>query len=157
MSKSSRRDLGFSLAVGAVVAIPIFYFDVKHYDTAILDHLPDHILAVLAIVGAALAIRYERKLDKAFEDQRLALTSSFEDQKTRIEKIVLAIYTRFLGVWPGHLKDVTRLVTEATAGDELQISLDLFGYGHFTVPEEYKRYFLALDAARRSGVLHTRW
>ena len=101
----------------------------------------DHFLAMIAIVFGIVAIVYERKLHRGFENQ-----------KKEINDIVLAVHTRYLGDWPDHLRDITSLVSRAGADDDLVILVDHIGYGHYSAPDEFEKYIDGLESARNRGV-----
>lgn len=101
----------------------------------------DHILAIVAILYGVIAVIYEWRLHVAFRAQ-----------EKDIKEIVLSVHTRYLDEWPKHLRDITALVSTLEADDDLWISVDHLGYGIFSSPEEYSRYFKALrDAQGRRG------
>jgi hypothetical protein len=101
----------------------------------------DHILAVVAILFGVIAFFLEWRLHH-----------DFETQKADIKDIILSVHTRYLGEWPQHLRDITNLVSTASVGDDLWIAVDFLGYGTFSNPDEYSRYFEAvLDANRKSA------
>lgn len=100
----------------------------------------DHILAVVAILFGVIAFFLEWRLHR-----------DFETQKADIKDIILSVHTRYLGEWPQHLRDITNLVSTASVGDDLWISVDFLGYGTFSNPDEYARYFRAIQDANQKS------
>ncbi|HXB21098.1 MAG TPA: hypothetical protein VNV88_06945 [Candidatus Solibacter sp.] len=107
-----------------------------------LSRILDHLLAVVAILFGLIAVIYEWKLHRGFEKQ-----------KDDIKEIVQSIYTRYLGSWPDHLQDITKLVASAEKGDELLIFVDQIGYGHYSIPGEFREYLSKLEEVRNNGTV----
>jgi hypothetical protein len=66
-------------------------------------------------------------------------------------KILSAATTRYLAQWPGHLVDLSNLISGTRADDEILILVDFLGYGHFSNPIAFKAYFKALKDAIERG------
>ncbi len=123
-----------TIALGCVV----MYVD-WHDKVDRIKRLPDHILAIVAIVYGIAAVLYEWRLHRAFATQ-----------EKDIRDIVLSVHTRYLGDWPGYLRNITNLIfpAEENENDEVLISVDFLAYGTLSAPEEYERYFNAIKEAR---------
>lgn len=146
MSGSTGRDLLVRIVtiIFVIGVLALFYFDYRVYAQSsfehFLDHLPDHILAVIAIAAGLVAIYFERKLDKEFREQRV-----------EIRKIVESVLTRSIGNWPGHLSEITSLVKDTQVGDQILIFVDFLGYAHLTKHDLFMEYLNELQSARRRG------
>ena len=104
-----------TIALGCVV----MYVD-WHDKVDRIKRLPDHILAIVAIVYGIAAVLYEWRLHRAFATQ-----------EKDIRDIVLSVHTRYLGDWPGYLRNITNLIfpAEENENDEVLISVDFLAYG----------------------------
>ena len=142
-SSATGRDvlLTFLILAFFIGAPVLFYFDQRLYPGHFLEHLPDHLLALVAIAAGIMAIYYERKLDKGFLEQ-----------KSEIKEIVDAVHTRYIGDWPEHISEILALVKDLRRGEELLVLVDFIGYAHYTKRELFMDYLNELQAARRRGV-----
>lgn len=162
LSTLGRDILVRVLFVTLLVGVPVLLvLDYRLFPGHFLEHLPDHLLALIAIAAGLVAIYYDRKLEKRFDRQKQELNSSFarqrdkldrgfDEQRIKIQGIVESMSTRFLGIWPVHLEEITALT--GTATEELIISVDTIGYGHFSNHEKFLEYFAELERAEKRGV-----
>lgn len=150
-SSTARREFVVTLLVSLSVLALLLIDDWTSSRTwrEALKPTFEHLLEVVAIAAGVLAVRYEIRLEKSFQDQEIRLEESFKDQKTRIQEIVESMSTRFLGVWPSHLEDLTALA--GTANEEFIISVDTLGYGHFSNHKKFLEYFDEVERAAKRG------
>jgi hypothetical protein len=139
MVRATFGTLGIAMAVIPVAFV--MYTDLHKRD---YQRLPDHILALIAIIFGILAVFYEWRLHH-----------DFATQKKDINDIVLSVHTRYLGEWPGYMRNITNLICGEDENDhdnnEILISVDVLAYGTLSAPEEYEKYFDAIKTAREQN------
>jgi hypothetical protein len=141
MNISGMKTLGaiflITLVVVGICAFGVGLLLLQHDKLGQTEKMLEHILAMVAILYGIIAVLYEWRLHRAFESQ-----------EKDIKDIVLSVHTRYLGEWPGHLRNITNLIATSAENDEILISVDFLAYGTISVPEEYEKYFSAIKGAR---------
>jgi hypothetical protein len=64
-------------------------------------------------------------------------------QEDRMKHLASVMTTRFVGYFPKNLRDINEVVSHASI--KLDVMSDYVGYGHFSDPEEFQRYFRQLQ------------
>ena len=95
----------------------------------------ESVLAVLAIGFAIVQFTDARRQETALERQKQDLGT-----------IALSMSTRFLGPFPGNLKEINNLI--AKADRSLKVIVDFPGYGQYSAPELRLAYVQQLEIAR---------
>lgn len=128
---------------GSIVSFDFFHLFQQHHrdEVSFFNPILDHVLAIIAIIAGLVAVLYELKLD-----------SNFERQRAEIQKIVESVNTRHVGDWPNHLKEITALIQDAQAGDELIVMVDSPGYGCLSAAADFKPYLSSLTEAASKPV-----
>jgi len=76
--------------------------------------------------------------DARFED----MLRKAELQTVRLEMLANALPTRFVGTFPGNLRDVTELVKRTRR--RLVVLIDFCGYGYYSDPHAFREYYQGL-------------
>jgi hypothetical protein len=97
------------------------------------------VLAVLAIVFACIQFKDSKHQDKKME--RVACT---------IEDVAKSMSTQYVGLFPKNMDSITTVV--ARADKTLDLMTDFVGYGHYSAPGAFEKYFSAIKSARDNGV-----
>jgi len=84
----------------------------------------------LTLAGSAIAFAFWQ-----FRDSQL--------QEERMQRLAREMSTQFVGLFPNNLRDITEVVGHAN--QKLDVISDYVGYGHFSVPEDFQRYFRTLQ------------
>jgi hypothetical protein len=74
--------------------------------------------------------------------------STLAKHTSTLDEVREGISTRFLAVFPHCISDITRFISEGP--HDLDIMVDFSGYGQYSVPEQFKAYFTALENCART-------
>jgi hypothetical protein len=106
----------------------------------------ENITLILASSAIAFAVWQFRDSQLQFRDSQLRDSQLRRDsqlQEERMQRLAREMSTRFVGFFPNNLRDINEVVGHAN--QKLDVMADYVGYGHFSVPEEFQRYFRELQ------------
>jgi hypothetical protein len=131
--------------VALCLAVIAIWFARKQYsDSAhLLAQANDQREALSTVVNAA--VEHARTLQQiaAAEDRQFKnVIERAAAQTAKLEAVVTALPTRFVGTFPGNLRPVTELVRNAES--ELIVLTDFIGYGCYSDPVLFSAYYRRL-------------
>lgn len=108
---------------------------VLHSSGQIEKDLYDNMTLTLAV--SAIGFAFWQFRDAQIQEARMKV------QEARMENLAAVMTTRFVGFFPNNLRAINDVV--AHANERLEVISDYVGYGHFSAPEEFQRYFRQLQ------------
>jgi hypothetical protein len=127
----------------------------KHIELSVTTKVVTMVAVLLGLSSVLWVLHSSGQIERAlYDNMTLTLAVSaigfafwqFRDsqlQEDRMKRLAAEMTTRFVGFFPKNLRDINEVVGHANV--RLDIMSDYVGYGHFSNPEEFQRYFRQLQ------------
>jgi hypothetical protein len=127
---ASNGTAQLSCVLAFVLGLTFIIFDL-HAGNIIGSPALDRVTFALA-VGAIIFAVWQ------FRDSRV--------QEARMEDLSKEMSTRFAGMFPKNMRDINEILQQVD--NNLDIMADFVGYGHYSAPDEFDKYFRRLQDLR---------
>lgn len=141
-----------TLPAAAIAVLSVQTFAPGWLEAAGLGRLASREPRWLEVLGLVVALDAAILASWETREARKLVGKQIEKSRKDIEYYSGFLLTRRIAPFPACIDDVVKLIGQAREGEEIHVLCDVPGYGIWSAPERFERYFGAIRDAHARGV-----